>query len=170
MRELTLQPTACSWYVVYTYPHYEKRILNQSEKIGIQCFLPTKKVVKQWSDRKKVVDEPLFPNYVFVYVNKQARFRLLDIAGVSRYVAFEGKPVVVSDQDMNAIKKLIVEPEVAVEQEPQSGSKVLITDGPFTGMEGIIFQKKGKTRFGVRIPGLNHSISVEVPASSFSQI
>ncbi|MEV4886435.1 Transcription antitermination factor NusG [Chitinophaga ginsengisegetis] len=170
MRELALQQTVCSWYVVYTYPHYEKRILNQSKKIGIHCFLPTKKVVKQWSDRRKIVDEPLFPNYVFVYVEEQARFRLLDITGVSRYVAFDGKPVVVSEEEMNTIKKLMIEPEVTVERELQSGSKVLITEGPFIGIEGVIFQKKGKTRFGVRIPVLNHSISVEIPASSFSRI
>jgi transcriptional antiterminator RfaH len=170
MRELNLQETAFSWYVIYTYPHYEKRILTQSRKIGIQCFLPTKKVVKQWSDRKKVVDEPLFPNYVFVYADRQSRFRVLDITGVSKYVAFEGKPVVVPEQEIDAIKKLMIEPELTIEQELQRGSKVLITDGPFVGMEGVVFQKRGKTRFGVTIPALNHSISVEIPVSSFSQI
>ena len=159
-----------NWYVIYTYPNYEKKVLKGSSQKNISCYLPTQKVVRQWSDRRKTIEIPLFPNYVFVYVSRQERFKILDVNGVANYVMHCGNPVIISDEDVDKIRRMAGERDIAVEDKLTEGSLVKIMDGPFTGMEGILFKKKGQDRFGVRIEGINQVLSIDTANLSFTSI
>jgi len=84
-----------NWYVAYTYPNAEKRVQQRVEESGKEAFLPTQEVVRQWSDRKKKLNMPLFPNYVFVKSEPFFLYKLLEINQLVNFVQFEGKPAVV---------------------------------------------------------------------------
>jgi transcriptional antiterminator RfaH len=151
-----------NWCVLYTYPNYEKKILKAAIKKDIVCFLPTQKVVREWSDRRKILEVPLFPNYLFVQVNKQNRFKILDITGVVRFVSHSGRPAVISNYEIDLIKKMADSEEITLEQDLINGDLVRIIDGPFTGLSGTLFQRKGKDKLAVKIEGLNQSISISI--------
>ncbi len=157
------------WYVIYTYPCFEKKIESSLLKKNITCFLPLKRNIRQWSDRKKVVHSPLFPNYLFVHTTPAQRFDLLSIYGVSKFITFNGKPVFVSDNEINTIRK-ISNSELIIERFVEKGDIVQIVDGPFTGLEGVVFERKGKTRIGVKIESINQFLSIEVCQSYLRSI
>lgn len=159
-----------SWHVIYTYSGFEKKVNNVLLKNKFNTYLPLQKVARQWSDRKKIVEVPLFPNYIFVQTSAKRRFDILNIQGISHYVAFNKRPVCVSDEEIGAIRTIMIEPEVAVEKYIDEGHLVRLTEGPFIGLKGIVFEKKGKKRIGIKIESINQILSIEVCESSIEKI
>jgi transcription antitermination factor NusG len=157
------------WYVAHTIPRYEKKVYNELVKKQVEVYLPVQKVYRQWSDRVKKIEVPLFPSYVFIKGSEPNRQSTLRTKGVLTFVSFDGKPAQVCDRDINIIKNLENE-ALEVEQGLVEGSLVRIIRGPLAGFEGILFSKKGKHRFGVRIDTINHSLSLEVPISILDEI
>jgi transcriptional antiterminator RfaH len=157
------------WYVVYTHPNFEKKVYNSLQQRDIISFLPFRKITRQWSDRKKTMEVPLFPNYLFVYTTIHDRFKVLEVPGAARYISFDGTPVTITDNEISMIKKMMTEPDVMIESYLE-GDSVKITDGPFTGLTGIVFERKGRTRFGVKLNAINQSLSVEFNRSSIAKI
>jgi transcriptional antiterminator RfaH len=148
------------WFVLYTLPNFEKKIALALQKKDIKSFLPMHKIIRNWSDRKKVVDVVLFPNYLFVYTTFENRFKILELPGTARYVSFNGLPVTISEHELTIIRKMTDCPGVAVE-EYLKGDSVKIVEGPFSGLIGVVFERKGKKRLGVTIKSLNRSLSAE---------
>ncbi|MDB5121308.1 MAG: hypothetical protein JWN56_2526 [Sphingobacteriales bacterium] len=158
-----------NWYILYTFPNLEKKICKELTKKRIESYLPLQKVIRQRSDRKKELQIPMFPNYVFINTTEKDRFKLLDIGGILKYITFDGKPAMVSNEEISHIKKF-EETSFEVETHLVQGDQVLIVDGPFTGLKGKLFYKKGKERVGIHLNSINHSISVEVCTSSLRRI
>jgi transcription antitermination factor NusG len=167
---LQSQNLGLKWYILYTYPNYEKKILKVLTQKNIFCFLPTQRIIRQWSDRKKTIEVPLFPNYLFVYTTNQERVKQLDISGVARYVTHCGKPVTVSQQEIEIVEKMVAKSDISVESDLIERDIVKIVEGPFTGLEGIFFQRKGRTRVGVKIEAMNQFLCVEVDISYVQKI
>lgn len=167
--DIMVTPSKTSWYIIYTFPNLEKKIFNELSRRKIQAYLPLQKVIRQWSDRRKEFEVPMFPNYVFINSTETARFEVLPIAGILRFVSFEGKAAVMSDEEMINIMKF---EKVAFEVEPHliQGDDVMIVAGPFTGMQGKLFSKRGKERVGVRLTSINQSLSIEVCTSTLRRI
>jgi transcriptional antiterminator RfaH len=157
------------WYVMYTYPGFEKKIQKSLLQKKMTCFLPLYNLVRQWSDRKKVIEVPLFPNYIFVLANQKNRFEILNIYGISRFVTYNGKPVVVSEKEIDTIQKTMVTPGVMLEDYLE-GDLVLIINGPLIGLEGVVFEKKGKKRIGVKIESINQYLSIEVCSTDVKKV
>src|SRR3989442_471000 len=101
---MTLNEQCDNWYVAFTKPRTERRFASKMYEIGVESYLPTYKVVKQWSDRKKKVEVPLFPNYVFVKTNEMTRLSLYTINDLVRFVSIERKPVIVREKEIYNIK------------------------------------------------------------------
>jgi len=160
----------CNWYVLYTYPQYEKKVYNDLLKLNYASLLPTQKVTKIWSDRKKKVDVPLFPNYVFVRISHRERYKALNVHGVARFISFEQGPVTISEKEIETIAKLANGIDVAVERKLALGDKVSICGGPFDGMEGLISNKNGKNRFFVELSSLKQVLSVELSENYLKRI
>lgn len=158
------------WYVLYTLPNYEKRIYKQLVTNSVTCFLPLQNVVRQWGDRKKTLQVPLFPNYIFIYTNSKERFSILNMPGASRYVTHCKKAVILSDDAIQQIKRMSFDETVITDSCPEKGDYVKIIDGPFLNMEGIVYERKGQTRFGVKISGLSQFLSVEINSCSLLRL
>lgn len=162
-------PSKANWYAVYTYPNLERRIHSELVKQAISTYLPLQKVLRQWSDRIKELHVPLFPSYLFVYIHDHERVNVLKVAGVARFVAFEGRPAIISIEEIETIRKV---ESVAVELEPSllNGDWVQIMHGPLAGLKGILFKKRGKTRFGVQLNGLRQALSLNVCVSLLKKL
>jgi transcriptional antiterminator NusG len=98
-----------SWYVLYTKPRWERKIANRLSDIGIENYCPLNRVERNWSDRKKLVLEPLFRCYVFVRVNTENIIKPLEINGVFHYVCGMKKPVPVRDKEIQDIRRFLSE-------------------------------------------------------------
>jgi transcription antitermination factor NusG len=134
------------WYAVYTRPRWEKKVANLLTQKGIECYCPLNKVRKQWSDRVKLVEEPLFKSYVFVRVTEEGRTPVRMTDGVVNFVYWNGKPGIVKDREVQAIRRFLDEHEgveaIKVELKPEE--KVVVASGPFMDQSGTVIEMKNK--------------------------
>jgi transcription antitermination factor NusG len=102
------------WFAAYTKPRWEKKVSGVLERKGVECWCPLKKTEKQWSDRKKVVEEPLFTSYVFVRINETEKSVVLMTDGILNFVYYIGKPAIIRDEEIDIIKKFLSEKQASV--------------------------------------------------------
>lgn len=134
------------WLAVYTRPRWEKKAARLLEERGIECYCPLNKIRRKWSDRIKVVEEPLFKSYVFVKIADEHRLPVRTTAGVINFVYWDGKPAVIKEKEIEAIKRFLDEYE-NVEAYPvgiKVNQRVRITNGSFMDLEGKVVELKGK--------------------------
>ncbi len=155
------------WYAVYTRSKAEKKAALELKHKGIDHYLPLIKTLKQWSDRKKWVEEPLFRSYVFVHIEQKEYYEVLRNPHLTRYVTFEGKAAPIPDKQIEAIKVYLgeKEPVLLEDVELKKGQKVEVIGGKLTGLQGELIDVKGKSRLKVRIDVIGKSIVVHIPKS-----
>ncbi len=136
-----------SWYAVYTKPRWEKKIAQILTEKGIENYCPLNKVVRQWSDRKKVVLEPIFKSYLFVRVSDEHKWDLKKINGILNFVYWLGKPAQIKQTEIDTIKKFLNEfTDVEVEQITKQitvNSKVIIRQGVLMNYQGMVIEVNG---------------------------
>jgi len=160
------------WHVIYTRPRWEKKLRDLLSQKNIETFLPMYKTIRQWSDRKKKVELPLFSSYLFVKISQEQYFEVLNTPGSVKYVYFEGKAAVISDNQVESIKQLLdtgVSFEIVNHILPL-GTKVTVTKGALQGLQGEIIEYKGSWRACIRIDQINRSILINVPAGYYKEI
>jgi transcriptional antiterminator RfaH len=129
-----------NWYVVYTKPKWEKKVAEQLTKNGIECYCPLVVQVRQWSDRKKKVEVPLFNSYVFVQLSEADRNAVFNSPGVVRYLFWLGKPAIVRDEEIEIIKKWLdtgADSDISVAKY-KVGDTVEVESGPFMTQKAIV--------------------------------
>lgn len=133
------------WYVVYTRPRWEKKIAAFLLAKGIEHYCPLNKVERQWSDRKKVLMEPLFKGYIFVRLQAALKWDIKSVDGIINFVYWLGKPAVVKDNEIVVIKKFLQEFKTVevTEKKLDIDTKVLVKQGILMNYHGIIVQIKG---------------------------
>ncbi len=154
------------WYALYTRPRHERQVFRELSNKGIEAFLPTFSVRRRWSDRYKVIEEPLFKNYLFVNVDFDRRHHeTLRPYGAVAFVMFDGKPAPIPEREIDAIRRL-VDSELPYDPHPylKIGHRVRVRSGPLEGCEGILTRKKGIARFVLSVHLLQQSVSAEVDA------
>lgn len=137
-----------NWYVVYTKPKWEKKVAEQLTEKGVECYCPLVTQIKQWSDRKKKVEVPLFNSYIFVRLAEKDRNSVFQSSGVVRYLFWLGKPAIVRDEEIATIKKWLSISdgyEVSVSS-LQVGDKVVLESGPFKSQQAVV-QEVNKTSY-----------------------
>jgi transcriptional antiterminator RfaH len=137
-----------NWYVLYTKPKWEKKVAEKLTQMGIECYCPLITQIKEWSDRKKKVEIPLFNSYVFVQLEDSDRNSVFQIAGVVRYLFWLGKPAIVRDEEISNIKSSlnasnIVDVSVT---KIQVGDRIKLETGAFSNQNAIV-QEVSKTHY-----------------------
>ncbi|WET01199.1 UpxY family transcription antiterminator [Flavobacterium sp. YJ01] len=129
-----------NWYVVYTKPKWEKKVADKLQQLGIKCYCPLVTQVKQWSDRKKKIEVPLFNSYVFVQIADTERSSVFQVAGVIRYLFWLGKPAIVKDEEINIIKTNLESPNISDVSVStlQVGDKIKLESGAFSNQSAIV--------------------------------
>jgi transcription antitermination factor NusG len=153
------------WYALYVKSRTEKKVAVELDAEGIDYYLPLEKKLKQWSDRKKWVEEPLFRSYIFVHIEPKDYYRTLYVQGAVKFISFEGKAVAVPPQQIEAIKYYLAEkdPEINQDQEWKEGSEVEVMAGKLTGLQGVLIQAKGKNYVKVQIDVVGSAIILKIP-------
>jgi transcription antitermination factor NusG len=133
------------WFAVYTKPRWEKKVADLLEARGIEIYYPLNKVTKQWSDRKKIVLEPLFKSYVFVKVREEKKWDLLNIDGIVTYVYWLGKPAKIKESEIITIRKFLKEFTIAevVDGRLEVNCRVKVREGILMDYHGILLQIRG---------------------------
>lgn len=161
------------WYALYVRSRTEKKAYNELIKRSINAFLPMRKVIRQWSDRKKLVEVPLFNSYIFVCITEKEHLPALQVDGVVKFVSFEKKAVPIPPQQIEAIKAYIGEGSPvydSVETEFEAGVNIEITRGPMMGLTGILLTLQGKHRVRVEIECVGQSLIIDVPRTSLKRV
>ncbi len=167
-----LPPKEKKWYALYTKSRTEKKVYQVLTEKGIDTYLPLIKTLKQWSDRKKWVEEPLFRSYIFIRITEKERLDAIRTDGVVRMITFQGKPVSIPDKQIEAVRAYINEGGDQVEKEAhfERGERVEVTRGTLQGLQGIMIETKGKKRVMVEIEGIGEKITLNIPKASLKSI
>ncbi len=156
---------ARNWYVVYTRPRWEKKVAAALAEKGIVHYCPLNKVQKQWSDRKKIVMEPLFKGYVFVQVEADQKWDIKQVDGILNYVYWLGKPALVRDEEIDTIRKFLQEfsDVEVVNASIDANDTVVVKQGVLMNYKGIVLEVIGnKARVKIESMGVGLSALFDV--------
>ena len=148
------------WFVVHTKPRFEKRVTEILTRKKVENYCPINKVLRQWSDRKKLVNEPLFPYFVFIKVTESELLSLKQIDGVINFVYWLGKPAVIRDSEIQAIRQFLDEhSSIWLE-------KIQVNANEPEQLNGDSFKKYSNSVIELK----NKSVKVELPSLGFVMV
>ena len=151
------------WLAIYSRPRWEKKVARLLQEKGVECYCPLNKVKRQWSDRIKTVEEPLFKSYVFVKVSELEMSNVRLTPGVVNFVYWLGKPAVIKEKEILLIRKFLddyFEVE-AVPQNIHNDAKVRIKRGAFMDKVGVV-QRLMKNKIEVVIESIGFKLTAIV--------
>jgi transcription antitermination factor NusG len=154
------------WYAVYTRPRWEKKVSYLLNRQKIENYCPVNKVQRKWSDRKKIVLEPLFTSYVFVNIDESQQLSIRATDGVINFVHWLSKPAVIRDEEIETIRQFLNDfSNVQLEKIPvKTNDTVKIIRGALIEQRGLVVATKNKT-IKIRLPSLGFLMYAEVEAS-----
>jgi transcription antitermination factor NusG len=160
-----------AWYALQVRSRKESYVASHILGQGFECLLPTYKSVRQWSDRKKELEQPLFPGYLFCRFDFQYRRPLITIPGVLQILGNGRIGIPVSDDEINALR-LAVTSGIAKQPWPylEVGQRVRVNYGTLSGLEGILVNVKGNHRVVLSVTLLQRSVAMEVETSWLSVV
>jgi transcription antitermination factor NusG len=154
-----------SWYGLQTKPRHEKIVAQRLSERGVATFLPLITEEHRWSDRKKLVQMPLFSCYVFARFvpNREERLRVLKVDGVFGLVGDRGEGAAIPDEQIDAVRNLI-DQKLPWSAYPflKIGQRVRIRSGALDGMEGILVSRNGDRTLVISVDAIQRSLAVRV--------
>jgi transcription termination/antitermination protein NusG len=161
--ELTLDELL--WFAVQTRPRFEKKVNAELQEKGIEAFLPLRSALHHWSDRQRLIHQPLFPGYVFVrsFSTLDARVAVLRTNGVDKFVGVRGIGTPIPDFEIEAMRK-ILEEKIPIEPYPylKLGQFVRIRGGALDGIRGILTRINGDQSLIISVELIQRSIAMRV--------
>lgn len=152
-----------NWYALYTKPRWEKKVYGLLLEKGLECYCPLNKVRRQWSDRVKIIEEPLFKSYVFVKVAPDGHTQVRMVDGVVNFVYWLGKPAIIKDKEIENIQHFLDEYEdIEISAiNVKEGDKVIVTTGVMMNKEGTI-TKLMKNKVELVIESLGYKLTASI--------
>jgi len=156
-----------AWFALQVTPRHESKVATYLEYKGFISFFPTQKVKRQWSDRTKIIDWPLFPTYVFCRFCRVKTWIVRSIPGVNRIVGSGPAPSPIPDSEIESLRQVI---QSGVDILPtsylRSGEKIRIRDGPLAGMSGVVIRMSNHNWLVVSVHLIGRSVMAQVPVSA----
>lgn len=133
---------ALKWYAVYTKPRWEKKVAELLSLKQVVNYCPLQKVERRWSDRKKIILDPLFKSYVFVQIPERGQLPVVQTDGVLSFVTFLGKPAVIKNEEIDVIRQFLKDHQnIQVEKiEFSIHDQVKIVRGPLMEQQGSVLE------------------------------
>jgi len=153
------------WYAIYVKSRHEKKVAELLEEKGVEAYVPLKKILKQWSDRKIWVEEPVITCYVFVNIEGSQRERVLQTQSVVGYVRNNNKDARIFDQEIEIMKSILSEPGLEVNLETDKlmvGQLCEVIAGPLIGKKVKLYELKGKRKVGVCLEELKMGLTIDI--------
>lgn len=156
-----------AWYALRVRSRHEKMVAALLEQKGIEISLPLLQVTRQWSDRKKLIQVPLFRGYVFTRIPLQLkRYEVLQTPGAVAFSGIGGKIQAIPDEQMYWLDQVLhAGEEIKLERDFPAGQRVRVTQGPWRGIEGIVQDTRAKTRLVIWLDALMQGMSVNMDAT-----
>ncbi len=162
------------WYAVHVKSRHEFVALNELKEKNIEAFLPSAKRVSQWKDRKKVVEYPLFPGYLFARISPgpEEFLAVLRTRGVVTFISLEpGKPTPIVSEEITSLRLLVESgSEIDVYPHLKQGTRVRIKCGPLKNAEGILSKKENEYLFQVNVELLGRSVAIRMAAQEIESL
>ncbi|MGV3641152.1 MAG: transcription termination/antitermination protein NusG [Adhaeribacter sp.] len=160
-----------NWYAVYTKPRWEKKVAEVLTREQIRNYCPLNRVVRQWSDRKKTVYEPLFTSYVFVHLPEKKLGLLHPVDGILHLVSWLGKPAVIRDEEIEVIRQFLqTHQQVRLEKSRMAiDDQVRVTSGTFANQQGTVVGLHNNA-LKVALPSLGYLMYAVLEQSSVEKI
>jgi transcriptional antiterminator RfaH len=161
-----------NWFVLQSRSRHEKKVLAFLTAQEIEAYLPLHTVKKKWSDRIKLVEEPLFPGYLFVKYDEINRYKILNTPGAVRFVSFEGKYASIPEKQIAAIKIIAAKEEETevIDLSFIVGEEVFISDGPFKGLYAKLVDYKGKSKFVLEVEAIGKGVLLEIGTTKVTKV
>src|SRR5882757_10987074 len=151
------------WLVFYTKSRHEKKVKDFLTRKGFDVFLPTHKVMRQWSDRKKKVEVPLFNSYIFVFESEDKIQQILQAPGVSWNIRHNDKPAVLREEELDIIQRFLSSGffvETGSVEALTAGDTVEVIDGALKGLRGSVIHSSAGDKFSVLLESIQQNIIV----------
>lgn len=162
-----------TWLILYTKPRFEKKVALRLQEMGVAYFLPLHKTLKQWSDRRKWVEEPLFKSYLFVKHTPARYYDVLNIPGSVKFIHFNGELATIRASKIDEIKLLLSnfsDVDVVQMQHVEPADEVRVIAGPLQGLKGKALAYKGKQVLAVEVEHIGQSLIVQLPLKYLEKI
>lgn len=159
------------WFALYTKPRHEFKAAEQIAENNIEYYLPVITKIKQWSDRKKKVSEPLIRGYIFIYATERNRIIALEQNSVVRCVTFNGRVATIPDWQIDNLRKMLAtESDFLISEKIQAGQKVKVIAGPFEGVIGLVNHSPNGKTISITIDMLKRSVTAVLPMESIIKV
>lgn len=159
------------WYATFVMSRHEKRLVEHCAERRIESFLPLYQVRHRWKNRRTAtIDLPLFPNYVFLRIERQQRLQVLGLPGVVSIVSSGREMLPISDEYVTSLRDGLLAHKIEPHPNVEVGDRVCISTGPMSGMEGILDRRKNEIRVVLRLEMIGRSVAVEVGAEEISYV
>src|SRR5450432_695841 len=156
------------WFAIRTSPRWELRAASELSRRGLETYLPLCRVERKWSDRIKIIDQPLFPGYLFGRFRMADRVRVLQAPGVLQIVGIGNTPAPIGDRELDNLRTL-VSANTLLAPWPYlgAGQRIRIDRGPLAGVEGFVVRAgQGALRIVVSVDLLQRSVAAEIDRDS----
>jgi transcription antitermination factor NusG len=162
-----------SWFAIQTWPRYERKVAAELRRKEIEFFLPLLSSQRQWSDRRQIVESPLFPSYVFVRIpcELNTRVPVLRTSGVIGFVGVRGSGAPIPDSEIESVRRILAK-GVTFQQHPSLnvGQRVRLRGGSLDGVEGILVAKHEDHSLHVSIQIVQRTLAIRIAGYKIEQI
>lgn len=160
---VSAMPASRLWYALYTRHQFEKGVHRDLQQMSLESYLPLRSVLRQWSDRKKWIEEPLFSCYLFVHANPKERLMSLCPNGVVRMVSNNGQPSRIADDEIEIVRRIA---SAEFDPEPVAnfavGDLLEIVTGPLQGVRGRLRAMHGQQRLIISFETIGQSVAIKI--------
>jgi transcriptional antiterminator NusG len=162
-----------NWYALWVKSRHEFVVSQELSRKGIDNFLPVMTKVRQWKDRKKIIDYPLFPGYLFVHIipEPDTFLNVVKTRGSVSFISLEhGDPTSISPEEIDSLKIMLESGEqIDVFPALKEGMVVRVKRGPLLGATGILAKRENQHMFVVNIDILGRSVGLKIYAEDVEQ-
>lgn len=157
-----------SWFALYVKSRHEFVTNNELKKKDVETFLPSVRKLRQWKDRKKWIDFPLFPGYLFIHIppRPESIVNVLKTRGaINLLSAVPGQPTPVAPEEIDSLQLMVGSGrEIDIYPHLKEGTRVRVKKGPLRGAEGTLEKKHDQYMFMVNIEMLGRSVGIKMNA------
>jgi transcriptional antiterminator RfaH len=160
------------WYAIYTKPRAEKLVNQRLLEQGVETFLPLQKTYRKWSDRKKLIEKPLLPSYLFIRTKTKNFHHVYRVQGIVKFISFEGKPVSIPNKQIDNLR-LLIDSDASIEVTSEifaRGDNVEVISGSLVGLRGELIKTGKKNRVVIRIDRLDQNLLLKIPVAFLRKI
>ncbi len=159
-----------NWYAVYTKPRWEKKVFSLLSEEGMIAYCPLQKVQRQWSDRVKIIHEPLFTSYVFVKTAPAQMSRVRMISGVVNFVYWNGSPAIIRQEEVDTIRRFLKDYQfVRVDTILRPSQRIRINNGVLMDNEGVITRSE-KNKVQVYLDSLGFRLTADLQTNEIKPV